>query len=110
MFLPMLRLLLAVLFTLSATANQTTVARGDRVTITLPVSSPMARISSSSRMMPMWFVSGGIDRGACGFSGCLSSPGTATMTETIQIASAPLGPLTLTALASAADGSYVTRR
>jgi hypothetical protein len=105
----LLRLLFAAILTLGATADRATVAPGGQVTIRMPVTSPDGahiELLANDGYVPL---AGGIDRGRCVWNGCVTGPGTAVMTETIRIADdAPPGPLTLTALASAADGSYVT--
>lgn len=95
--------------TIHAVSDRADAAPGGIVTITMSVSSPSGAHIELIKSDAYTFVSGGIDYGVCGFSGCLASPGTAVMTETIRIAdNTPPGPLTLTAFASAADGSYVT--
>jgi hypothetical protein len=99
----------AASLSLGATADHTTVPRGGQLTITMVVASPdgaHVELLKNDAYVPL---SGGIDVGRCVWNGCVTGPGTAMMTETIQLADdAPLGPLTLTALASTADGSYVT--
>jgi hypothetical protein len=83
-------LLLTALLTLHATADRATVPRGATITITMPISSPDGahiELLQNDAYVPL---SGGIDPGRCVWNGCVT------------------GPLTLTALASAPDGSFIT--
>lgn len=103
-----LRLLLAAILSLSATPDRAIVQPGQTVTIAMTVTSQNGAHVELVKDDAYAPISGGISSGRCVWNGCVTGPGTATMTETIRIADdAAPGPLTLQALASDASGVYV---